>query len=167
MRAGVGSGGLPMTTLAPRRRSWLWLQGLACGGAISVATAPVILVAVLLAPGLVSYAVEQRPGKPVSETMMMLGIATIFMPLRTFWEYGHSFDAATAILTNPTYLGLSWTAACAGWLAEMIGQIIAVQASELSSRRHVAALTREREQLVEEWGSLEAISPPLPGSHRR
>lgn len=156
-----------MTALAPRRRSWPWLQGLACGGAISVATAPVMLVLVLLAPGLMSHAVEQRTGKPVSETMILLGVATIFMPLRVLWESGHSIDAAMSILTNPYYLGLSWTAGCAGWLAETIGQIAAVQASELSNRQYVSALIRERSQLIEEWGPLNAITPPLPKSHRR
>ncbi len=54
-----------MSASVPRRRSWLWLQGLACGAALSIATAPAILAAVLLAPALLVHATEKTPGKPV------------------------------------------------------------------------------------------------------
>jgi hypothetical protein len=155
-----------MSAAAPRRRSWLWLQGLLCGAALSIATGPAILLAVLLAPGLMSYAIERGDGKPVSETMLLLGAATCFMPLRILWEQGHSVDAALALLSDPARPGLSWVAAGAGWLMEEAAQIIARQSSELATKRRIAQLQKERAGLVAEWGSLEPKSHAQPARSR-
>jgi hypothetical protein len=156
-----------MSAVAPRRRSWLWLQGLACGAALSIATGPFILLAVLLAPGLVSYAIERGDSKPVSETMLLLGLATCFMPLRILWESGHSLDSCIALLSDPARTGLSWVAAGAGWLMEEAAQIIARHSSELGTRRLIAQLQKEKADLVAEWGSLEPKPPPQPAARRR
>jgi hypothetical protein len=153
--------------VAPRRRSWLWLQGLACGAALSIATGPALLLAVLLAPGLMSYAIERGDNKPVSETMLLLGVATCFMPLRILWDSGHGVDASIALLSDPARAGLSWVAAGAGWLMEEAAQIAARQYSDMATRRRIAQLQNERTSLVEEWGSLEPKPPPQPAARRR
>jgi hypothetical protein len=156
-----------MSVAVPRRRSWLWVQGLACGAALSIAPGPVILMAVLLAPGLVSYAIESGDSKPVSETMLLLSVATCFMPLRVLWESGHSLDASVALLCDPARTGLSWVAAGAGWLMEEAARFIAQQASDASTRRRVAQLQKERADLVTEWGSLDPKPPPRSAARRR
>jgi hypothetical protein len=156
-----------VSAAVPRRRSWLWLQGLACGAALSIATGPVILMAVLMAPGLISYAIERGDSKPASETMLLLSLATCFMPIRILWESGHSFDACIALLSDPGRVGLSWTAAGAGWLMEEGAGIIARQSSDLATRRRIAQLQKEKADLVAEWGSLEPVPPPQPAVRRR
>jgi hypothetical protein len=161
MRAGAGCGGLSVTAVVPRRRSWLWLQGLACGAALSIATAPVILLVILLAPGLIVYAIEGGERKPLSSSMLLLGLATSFMPLRVLWDTGHSMEACVALLSDPTRVGFSWLAAGTGWLMEEGAQIISRQYSDLATRRRIAQLRAERAELVEEWGPLVQL-PPLP-----
>jgi hypothetical protein len=156
-----------VSAVAPRRRSWLWLQGLVCGAAFSIATGPVVLLAVLLAPGLITYVIEADEKKPVSETMLLLGLATCFFPLRNLWESGHSINACIAVLSDPATAGLSWVAAGAGWLMEEAAQIIAKQSSDMATRRRIAQLQKERADLVAEWGPLDPKPPQLPAARRR
>ena len=146
-----------MSDVAPRRRSWLWLQGLVCGAALSFATAPALLVAGLLLPGLAGYAIERTPGKPISEAMLLFGVATVFMPLRLLWEGGHSMAACLTLIMDPWRLGLSWTAAAAGWFLAESAQMIAERYGELAARRDIAALRKERAELAAEWGPLEPV----------
>jgi hypothetical protein len=155
-----------MSAVIPRRRSWLWMQGLACGAALAIATAPVILVAILLAPAVVGYMTEPTPGRPRSETMLLLGGATIFGPLRTLWATGHSMEACMALLGDPRYVVISWLAGASGWLLEEAAQIIARQISDLSTRQRIARLERERAELVAEWGPL-VEAPPSSTVARR
>jgi hypothetical protein len=150
-----------VSAVLPRRRSWLWLQGLACGAALSVATGPVLLVIVLLAPGLAVYAIERNSAKPMASSMLLFGLATTFMPLRLLWEAGHGMEAGITMLSDPSRVGLAWVAAGIGWLLEESAQIVARQYSDIATRHRIAALQKERARLVEEWGSLE---PPAPGA---
>lgn len=151
-----------MSEAMPRRRSWLWLQGLACGAALSVATAPALLVAVLLAPGLAAYMAERTPAKPTSEPMLVLGAATVFAPLRDLWEHGHTLGACLDMLANPTHIALSWSVAAGAWLMGQVGVLGAWQISQMTARHRTEALRREREALVAEWGTLDPQKAAAP-----
>jgi hypothetical protein len=154
---GLGRFGVPVTAAVPKRRSWLWLQGLVCGAALSFATAPAMLLVVLLLPGLVAYVVERTPGKPISESMLLLGLATTFTPLRVLWEGGHTMEACIPLISDPARLGLSWMAAASGWLMYEAAQMIARQLGEHGARRKMNQLRKERAELVTEWGPLEPV----------
>jgi hypothetical protein len=161
MRFGPGRGGLPVSTTVRRRRSWLWLQGLACGAALSVATGPVLMMGVLLAPALMAYAIERNPAKPAATTMLLFSAATTFTPLRDLWQGGQSIEGGLLMLGDPMRAGLAWVAAGTGWLLEEMAQAIAGQYSDIKTRHRIAALNKERAALVEEWGSFEP-PPRLP-----
>ena len=119
-----------------------------------------LLVLVLLAPGLVVYAIERQNSKPLASSMLLFGLATTFMPLRVLWEAGHSMELGVTMLTDPGRVGLAWVAAGLGWFLEESAQIIARQYTDMAGRHRIAALQKERAQLVDEWGSLD---PPAPG----
>jgi hypothetical protein len=143
-----------------QRRSWLWLQGLACGAALSFATGPAVLVGALLMPGIASYFFERTPGKPLSESMLLLGLATTFVPFRTLWEHGLSLDACLTLLAEPSHLGLSWLAAACGWMMGEAAQLAGRQLGEIAMRRRMTTLRRELAELIDEWGSLEPRTQP-------
>jgi hypothetical protein len=150
---------------APRRRSWLWLQGLVCGAALTLAPAIAMLTLVLLAPGLFVYAVEETSGKPVGRTMLLLGAAASFGPLRTLWDAGNSLDGAVALVSDPVHLGFAWVVAGAGWLFGEMIQIVGREVLEVMARHRAATLRQERARLEAEWGSLssQAGSAGNPG----
>ncbi len=140
-----------------RRRSWLWLQGLVCGAVMALVPATAVVALVLLAPGLIGYALEETAGKPVSRTMLLLGAAATFAPLRGLWDAGNTLDAAMATITDPVRLGMAWVAAGTGWMLSELTQLVGREVLEVLARHRAAALRQERAALEAEWGSL---SPP-------
>ncbi len=68
-------------TPAPRR-SWLWLQGLACGALACLATATALLLVALLAPGLIMWTLDKEVGKANARAMLLCGIAFGFPSLQ-------------------------------------------------------------------------------------
>ncbi len=87
--------------------------------------------------------------------MLLLGLATAFMPIRILWENGHTLQACIDLLSDPARIGVSWLAAGAGWLMTELTQIIGREFYEVAAKRRIAALRRERAELEEEWGPLE------------
>ncbi len=143
----------------PRRRSWLWLQGLACGAVMALMPAVAILGLVLLAPGLLVYALEEAPGKPMGRTMLLLGAAASFGQIRVLWDAGNTLDTALTILSDPIHPGTAWIAAGAGWMVSELIQMGGGEVLEVLARHRATALRQERARLEEEWGTLSA-----PGS---
>jgi len=137
-----------------RRRSWLWLQGLVCGAALTLAPAIAVLALVLLAPGLFVYAIEETAGKPVGRAMLLLGAAASFGPLRTLWDSGNTLDGAINLISDPVHLGMAWVVAGSGWLFGELIQIVGREVLEVMARHRAAALRQERTRLEAEWGSL-------------
>ena len=144
-----------MSAAAPQRRSWLWLQGLACGAAVALAPGPALLVAVLLAPALVAYGFERTPGKPRSEPMLILSSAACFEPMRELWSTGRTIEASFALLSEPRHIAWAWLAAAAAWLIGEVVQLVSREFGEITVRRRVAALRQERDALTAEWGPLD------------
>ena len=116
------------------------------------------MAGVLLAPGLLIYITEDTPGKPVGESMLLLGLASAFMPIRLLWENGATLQACIDLLSDPAHICISWLAAGAGWLMTELTQLVGREFYEVAAKRRIAALRRERADLEEEWGSLEAAS---------
>ncbi len=140
-----------------RRRPWLWLQGLICGAVMALVPATAVMGLALLAPGLVAYALEETAGRPVSRSMLLLGAAAAFAPLRTLWDAGNTLEAAMSIVTDPVRLGMAWVAAGVGWMLSELTQLVGREVLEVLARHRAATLQQERAALEAEWGSL---SPP-------
>lgn len=133
------------------RRSWFWLQGMACGVVAAVIPGTSLVVAVLLAPGIALYVMEATSGKPLARAMIFMGTASTMMPLRLLWEHGGSLDAALDLLSDPGRPLLSWLACGAAWLLGQSAEILTRFALEARTTMAVNALTAERESLKDEW----------------
>ena len=133
-------------------RSWLWLQGLLCGAAVSLMPATCVVVTALLGPAVMASFFETNPKKPVSRVMIMLDVAAIIAPLRTLWETGNSIDLAIAIVSDPSNLALAWLATCSGWIVSEGSGMAAFEFTAALIRRRCTALRQERSALESEWG---------------
>ena len=137
---------------APRARSWLWLQGLLCGAAISMVPATCLVIAALLAPAVLAMYSESTLKRPVGRAMIMMASAASIEPLRTLWQGGNSLEGAITIISNPSTLALAWLAAASAWV---ISEGVGLASSEIDtvrSRRKAVQLAAEREALELEWG---------------
>jgi hypothetical protein len=133
------------------RRSYLWLQGVACGGMAAVAPGVACLLATLLAPAWLMYATERTPGHPVARTMLLMGTAAALWPLRVLWDHGLSLISALDLLGDPMTPLLSWTACGAGWLIIEFVTVTAAQVARVADGRATSRLRDERAVLEKEW----------------
>ncbi len=110
--------------IAGSNRSVVWLSGLACGVLAAIAPGIATVAAGLLAPGVVALRLDREPGRPVARTVLTCGLAGCVHPVITLWNTGQSFDTAIAIVTDPTTIGIAWSAAAAGWLLTQIVPLV-------------------------------------------
>ena len=143
-------------TRAPR--SWFWLQGLVCGGAVATAPGTALMALVLLAPSGVAYVMDAAPGRPHFRVIALLGAASTFAPMLLLWERGGSVDAALDLLGEPARPLLSWFCCGAGWLLTELAQVVSRLAVTAREARTIRLLDAERAQLAEEW--MDAKPPP-------
>jgi hypothetical protein len=149
-------------------RRLYWLQGLLCGGVAVLATPTALLVAMLLAPGLLALLFDRQPGQATARSMLLFGAAALASPLRRLWESGHSLSGALTLLSDPIVLGTAWLAAGFGWLLNEMMPILMQFALEARSKARVRALHAARARLTEEWGlesetAGDASAPPAEG----
>ncbi len=133
------------------RRSWFWLQGMACGVAAAIIPGTSLVIAVSLAPAIAVYVMETTSGRPLARAMIFMGTASTMMPLRLLWEHGGSLDAALDLLSDPGRPLLSWLACGAAWFLGQSAEIVTRFALEARAKMAVNALTAERETLKGEW----------------
>jgi hypothetical protein len=147
---------------SPRQRqhSLIWLQGLLCGAVVTLATPTALLLAVLLAPGLLALMLDHEQGRPRARCIMLCAMAASIQPLRTLWTVGHTMATATALLGNLSFMGTAWSAAAGGWLLVEATPVVARVVLETMSLARGARLRAERARLVEAWGLEET-----PGDH--
>ncbi len=151
-------------TPAPRR-SWLWLQGLACGALACLATPTALLLAALLAPGLIMWTLDKEIRKPNARAMLLCGIAFSFPSLQELWSQSSTVAASFDMLRQPGTLPWAWAGACAGWLLREGVWMTSKLASEAMRHQRVTVLKAERAALEAEWGSISS-APGLPTTNR-
>lgn len=153
-----------MNAKPPRRRgsSWIWLQGLASGALLTLATPLALLLGALLLPGLAMLLIDRHSGKPIARAMLFAGAATCLGPVQALWTAGMSLTAALDILADVSTLGGAWAAAALAWLAAELAPLLAGALAEFSWRRRDAELARRRRELEEEWGLPPAETAFLP-----
>jgi hypothetical protein len=133
-------------------RSWVWLQGLACGAVATLATPLAVLLGVLLLPGLVVLLLDRVPGKPVARIMLTCGAAASIWPAWHLWAQGMTMPGALDLLADASALGLAWAATAAGWVLAELMPVLVLLVLEGTSRRRDAELRAARARLEAEWG---------------
>lgn len=134
-----------------RQRSYTWLQGLLCGVAAALVPGPALLIAFLLAPGLVGLLLDLAPGKPMARAMLLLGLAASIHPFGALWASGGGIGAALDVLGRPAVLGIAWLAGAGGWLLSELAPLFLKLAMDGAAAARAARLRAERARLVDAW----------------
>lgn len=143
-----------MSTGVARRApgSSRWLQGLACGAAVTLAMPCVVLAGLLLAPGIGAWLLEREPGRPAARVALIAGAALATAPLVALWQSGQGVAAAFTVASDPALLGSSWAAQGAGWLTAVLTPVFVRLGLEAHARTSMARLRAERARYEAEWG---------------
>lgn len=137
----------------PKTRSWLWLQGLLCGGGLSLFPAASLVIVALFAPAVLAFLSDRTAKRPVGTAMMMMAAASAISPLHTLIQDSYSIDGALAIISNPVVLSVSWLASAAGWIISEATAMASYEIRTVICRHQVTTLTNERLKLSQEWES--------------
>lgn len=133
-------------------RSFVWVQGLLCGALATLATPLAVLLAFLLAPGIIASFLDRSPGRPVARAVLLFGAAASVAPAKQLWEGGMSMPACIQIMTDPIVFGTAWAAAAAGWMVAEVAPIIVEIALTSARKLRAAKLEETRVKFSEEWG---------------
>ena len=127
------------------------LQGLVAGATVMGAPSLFLLLAVLLAPGVLCVMSERSPGHPVARVSLLAGLAFSLAPAWQLWSAGLSLDHAFTLLADAGTLANAW---CAGSFAWLVGEMapIAVGAMiEMQTERRRRRLVEQRVALIKAW----------------
>ena len=140
-----------MAKAGVKPRSAPWLQGLACGALLTLAPPTAVLAAVLLAPGLLAFALDPVAGKPTARPVLLLGLAASTGPLGQLWRLGHTVDIAMGLLSDPVLLATAWAAQAAGWLVVELVPLLICLALNAAAGTQSARLNAQRRVYEKDW----------------
>jgi hypothetical protein len=136
----------------------MWLQGLACGAVVALATPVAVLAALLLAPGFAALLLEREPGRPAARLALLCGAAASAAPAVGVWQAGLGVAGAVTAAADPPVLAASWAAQAAGWLLAQLAPLLVRLALDAHAMANTARLRAERARYESEWGI-----PPAEG----
>lgn len=139
-----------------KHRSFIWLEGLACGALATLATPTALLLAVLLGPAMVAALLDRQPGRPIARGVALCSLCGIVGPVRELWAAGHTLGTALALAADPDVLAWAWVAAASGWLLSELVPVTLRVGLEASTLSRAARLRAARARYEAEWGF-----PPL------
>jgi len=137
----------------------IWLQGLVCGGVVTLATPSALLGGVLLMPALLAWRLDREAGRPVARAVLVCALAGAIHPLVRLWLGGHSLVLATLLLSDPRTYMAPWGAGAAGWMLAELSPLGLRMVLEFLAITRAARLRSQRAQLEREWGVLPAEAP--------
>ncbi len=136
-----------------RSKSTSWWGGLACGVALVISPATVLLLGVLLAPALLVRVVD-GPDKLCVRAVIMCNVAASITPLCALWRsMSPEIGAAVAILSGPAVVPTAWLAAGAAWMTSELLVLATCRWLGLRDRHQATRLQSEIDRLSKEWGT--------------
>lgn len=135
---------------APRNRV-VWLQGMACGAVLMMATPSALLAMILLLPSLAAAIADPAPGRPSTRAVILFGLAAASPAFAALWRGGHDVARALSLATEVTVLARCWSVQAAAWLLTQILPLLFRLALEANASRQTAQLERLRQAHEAEW----------------
>jgi hypothetical protein len=132
--------------------SAVWLQGLACGAVVALATPTAVLGGLLLVPGIAALLMERRAGRPAARVALLCGLASAAAPVTALWQTGLGVSGALATASDPPVLAACWAAQAAGWLLAQLAPVLLRLAFDARAAATAARLRAERTRYETEWG---------------
>lgn len=131
--------------------SAVWLQGLACGAVVAMATPTAVLGGLLLVPGIAALLLERRAGRPAARVALLCGAAAAAAPLIALWQTGLGVGSALAAASDPAVLAGCWAAQAGGWLLAQLAPVLLRLAFDAHAATIAARLRSERARFESEW----------------
>jgi hypothetical protein len=109
----------------------------------------------LLLPALLAVVLEREPGRPLTRTLLLFGIAGAWDPIAAFWQARSVNDVDWSAILGGRPLALAWLAQAAGCLLAEGAGLGFVLLADRESERIKAACQAEIAALRTEWSLTE------------
>jgi hypothetical protein len=134
-----------------RKASLLWLEGLVCGAILAFAPATAVLVGVLLAPAVASFAVDTEPGHGTTRAVTLACMAGALSPVWHLWLAHDSMEMAVMLLCDPLSLTLAWGGGACAWSLCQILPVFLQAIWQVRETIRAKAIQAELKRLKEDW----------------
>lgn len=135
---------------APRNRI-VWLQGMACGAVLMLATSSAVLAVIVLLPSLMAVIADPVPGRPSARAVLLFGLAAASPAFAALWRGNHDVAAALSLASEFTVLARCWSVQAAAWLLTQVLPLLIRLALEANAALQSAQLERLRQAHEAEW----------------
>ncbi len=126
---------------------------------VVVAFPTFVVLAVGLAPSLVTFFVERGANRSAARSMAMMNMAGVAPVVAMLWSRGHTTDVALALLADPYNWLLMYGAAAIGLGLLWLMQWTTVVMHQSARGQRLRWLTSRQQKLIEEWGKEVAGGP--------
>jgi len=114
---------------------------------------PTILLMVIgMAPSIVAFIVDKRPGKVTARAIGYLNLAGCLPYAITLWTSQNTITGVLSLVGEPSALMIMYSSAAVGWMLNFI--MTPIMTAYLAVQHEVKArsISNRQEQLIKEWG---------------
>jgi hypothetical protein len=138
-------------TPAKTKASAMWLQGLACGAMLAFAPAMALLLGVLLAPAIASFAADLEKGRGATRAVAIACVAGALSPAWHLWLANDQLAVAIALLCDPLNLLLAWGGGACAWALCQVVPAVLKSVWSVSEALRAHKIEAEMKKIREEW----------------
>ena len=143
----------------PRRPFANWIGGVACGLALMVTPATVLLLAAALAPTGLVRLLDDAANRGLFRSVLLCNVTAVIGPMFRLWRGGPpDLGRTLSILSEPRVLCSAWLAGSAAWVGCELLSMLSHRCLVLRDQRLAARLTTDIKRLRDEW-DLDAERP--------
>jgi hypothetical protein len=114
---------------------------------------PTILLMVIgLAPSIVAFIVDKRPGKVTARAIGYLNVAGCLPYAIKLWTGQNTITGVLALVNEPSVLMIMYSSAAVGWTLNVIMSPIMTAYLAVQHEVKIRSIGNRQEQLIKEWG---------------
>ena len=114
---------------------------------------PTILLMVIgLAPSIVAFIVDKRPGKVTARAIGYLNVAGCLPYAIKLWTGQNTITGVLSLVSEPSVLMIIYSSAAVGWMLNVIMAPIMMAYLAVQHELKIRSIGNRQEQLIKEWG---------------
>ena len=129
----------------------------------------ILLIVIGMAPSIVAFIVDKRPGKVTARAIGYLNLAGCLPYAIKLWTSQNTITGVLSLVGEPSNLMIMYSSAAVGWMLNFIMTPIMTAYLAVQHEVKARAISNRQEQLIKEWGGEvkgQAAKPFAENPHR-
>ena len=112
----------------------------------------ILLIVIGMAPSIVAFIVDKRPGKVTARAIGYLNLAGCLPYAIKLWTSQNTITGVLSLVGEPSNLMIMYSSAAVGWMLNFIMTPIMTAYLAVQHEVKARAISNRQEQLIKEWG---------------